>query len=202
MWLRWNQSTKIFERSDDLGANWAAIGLSSNIITQDALGVDRIPTLAQTKITSLVADLVLKAPLASPTLTGTPAAPTAAVGTNTTQIATTAYVQAHQPRVNGTTSSGTPTPNADTTDVYTLTALGAAALFGAPTGTPVNCQKLAIRIIDDATPRALTWNAIYVAGGVALPTITVASKILLLGFIYNTDNALNKWMLVASAQEA
>lgn len=32
------------------------------------------------------------APLASPTLTGTPAAPTAATDTNTTQIATTAYV--------------------------------------------------------------------------------------------------------------
>jgi hypothetical protein len=33
-----------------------------------------------------------KAPLASPTLTGTPAAPTAALGVSTTQIATTAYV--------------------------------------------------------------------------------------------------------------
>ena len=32
------------------------------------------------------------APLASPTLTGTPSAPTASAGTNTTQIATTAYV--------------------------------------------------------------------------------------------------------------
>ena len=37
--------------------------------------------------------LALKAPLASPTFTGTPAAPTASSGTNTTQIATTAYVQ-------------------------------------------------------------------------------------------------------------
>lgn len=37
--------------------------------------------------------LALKANLASPTLTGTPAAPTAAVATNTTQIATTAYVK-------------------------------------------------------------------------------------------------------------
>lgn len=36
--------------------------------------------------------LDLKAPLTSPTLTGTPAAPTAAPGTNTTQIATTAFV--------------------------------------------------------------------------------------------------------------
>lgn len=35
-----------------------------------------------------------KAPLASPTLTGTPTAPTAAVGTTTTQIATTAFVSA------------------------------------------------------------------------------------------------------------
>lgn len=34
-----------------------------------------------------------KAPLASPALTGTPTAPTAAVGTNTTQIATTAFVK-------------------------------------------------------------------------------------------------------------
>jgi len=34
-----------------------------------------------------------KAPLASPTLTGTPTAPTATDGTNTTQIATTAFVQ-------------------------------------------------------------------------------------------------------------
>lgn len=34
-----------------------------------------------------------RAPLASPTFTGTPAAPTAASGTNTTQIATTAFVQ-------------------------------------------------------------------------------------------------------------
>lgn len=35
-----------------------------------------------------------RAPLASPTFTGTPKAPTAAAGTNTTQIATTAFVKA------------------------------------------------------------------------------------------------------------
>ena len=37
----------------------------------------------------------LKAPIASPTFTGTPAAPTAANGTDTTQLATTAFVQNH-----------------------------------------------------------------------------------------------------------
>ena len=35
-----------------------------------------------------------KAPLASPTFTGVPAAPTASKGTNTTQLATTAFVMA------------------------------------------------------------------------------------------------------------
>lgn len=41
--------------------------------------------------------LNLKAPLASPTLTGTPTAPTAAFGDNSTKIATTAFVAASAP---------------------------------------------------------------------------------------------------------
>ena len=45
-------------------------------------------------LTSTQVDTSTLAALASPTFTGTPAAPTAAAGTNTTQIATTAYVQA------------------------------------------------------------------------------------------------------------
>jgi hypothetical protein len=40
----------------------------------------------------LTTGLALKADLASPTLTGVPAAPTAALGVSTTQLATTAYV--------------------------------------------------------------------------------------------------------------
>ena len=41
-----------------------------------------------------LSDIASKAPIASPTFTGTPAAPTASQGTNTTQIATTAFVNA------------------------------------------------------------------------------------------------------------
>lgn len=108
---------------------------------------------------------------------------------------------AYGTRVNGTTSSATPTPNADTTDLYDLTALAEAATFGAPTGTPVNGQKLVIRIKDNGTARALTWNAAYVEGGVSIPSTTVLSKILTVGFIYNTTNSLNKWMCVAAVQE-
>ena len=54
-----------------------------------------------------------KAPFASPAFTGTPTAPTAAAGTNTTQIATTAFVQtearyaltAKTPSVSGTSAT-------------------------------------------------------------------------------------------------
>ena len=51
-----------------------------------------ISTLSGT-VTSVQSELNNKAPLASPDLTGTPTAPTASAGTNTTQIATTAFVQ-------------------------------------------------------------------------------------------------------------
>ena len=45
------------------------------------------------EITRAKSSEALKAPLASPALTGTPTAPAATAGTNTTQIATTAFVQ-------------------------------------------------------------------------------------------------------------
>jgi hypothetical protein len=48
----------------------------------------------QSDVTNLVTDLAAKAPLASPTFTGTPAAPTPSVADNTTKLATTAFVKA------------------------------------------------------------------------------------------------------------
>lgn len=62
-----------------------------------ALGND--PNFATT-ITNLLA---LKAPLASPALTGAPTAPTATTGTNTTQLATTAFVNASIATIDGGT---------------------------------------------------------------------------------------------------
>jgi hypothetical protein len=44
------------------------------------------------RLTTIETTVALKAPLASPALTGTPTAPTATAGDNTTQIATTAFV--------------------------------------------------------------------------------------------------------------
>ena len=66
------------------------------------------PTLpiGQSDVTNLTTDLGLKAPLASPALTGTPTAPTAASTTNTTQVATTAYVRSATVVKTGDSMSG------------------------------------------------------------------------------------------------
>jgi hypothetical protein len=52
-----------------------------------------VKTYVDANFDNLVDDLAAKAPLASPTFTGIPIAPTAATATNTTQIATTEFVQ-------------------------------------------------------------------------------------------------------------
>ena len=76
--------------------------------------------IAQSAVTNLASDLGLKANLDSPALTGTPTAPTAAVDTNTTQIATTAYVIG-QGYLKSATASSTYAP------------LASPALTGTPT---------------------------------------------------------------------
>ena len=67
------------------------------------------------------------APLADPTLTGTPAAPTAAANTSTTQVATTAFVMTEvgdyaplaSPTLTGTPAAPTAAANTNTTQVAT-----------------------------------------------------------------------------------
>ena len=103
------------------------------------------------------------------------------------------------PRVVSIASSSTPTPNADVTDIYLITALAAGATFGSPTGTHVQGQKLMYRIKDNGTARALSYNAVFRAVGVTLPTTTIISKTLYLGCIYNATDT--KWDIIAVAME-
>jgi hypothetical protein len=80
--------------------------------------------------------------------------------------------------------------------MYILTALTQTATFAAPSGTPTQGQKLIVRVKDNGTARTLAWNAIYRASSdLSLPTITIASKTLYLGFIYNSTDT--KWDLVS-----
>jgi len=68
-------------------------------LVSDASGKVAVSTITSTQLgylsgttSNIQAQINLKAPLASPALTGTPTAPTAALNTSTTQLATTAFV--------------------------------------------------------------------------------------------------------------
>lgn len=103
-------------------------------------------------------------------------------------------------RVTSITSNATPTVNTDNCDCVDITALAAAitSMTTNLSGTPTNFQSLIYRIKDNGTARAITWGASFAANGVALPTTTVISKLLTVGFIWNGS----VWGCVASAQEA
>lgn len=81
---------------ESLGSgNWKCLWYtrSTTAAVKAALGLDQVNNTADTAkpvSTPQQAALDLKAPLASPALTGTPTAPTPAAGTNTTQLQTTA----------------------------------------------------------------------------------------------------------------
>ena len=100
-----------------------------------------------------------------------------------------------QPMSVTTTTGTTITPSSGTTNQYTVTALASAATIAAPSGTPVDGQKLLIRIQDNGTARALTWNSTYKAQGVTLPTTTVISTPLYVGCVYNSQTSF--WDVIA-----
>lgn len=84
--------------------------------------------VAQTEInylsglsSNLVGQLALKAPLASPAFTGTPTAPTASAATSTTQLATTAFVQAQKvsPSLTGVPTAPTAAEGTNGTQIAT-----------------------------------------------------------------------------------
>ena len=75
--------------------DWSKIAPSSTVSTTELGYLDGVTSAIQTQIDSKLATATASstyAPLASPALTGVPTAPTATAGTNTTQVATTAYV--------------------------------------------------------------------------------------------------------------
>jgi hypothetical protein len=119
------------------------------------------------------------------------------VGTTDTQTLTNKRLN---PRVSTTTSTATLTPDIASFDQYNLTAQAAGLTIAAPTGTPVDGNKLIIRILDNGTARALTWNATYTVIGVTLPTTTVISKMLYVGCIYNAANT--RWDVIAVTTQA
>jgi hypothetical protein len=96
-------------------------------------------------------------------------------------------------RVQTVTSSATVTP-ISTNDLVIITAQAVGLTLANPTGTFTEGQALMIRIKDNGTARAITFDTNYRAIGVTLPTTTVISKTLYLGIIYNATDG--KWDVV------
>ena len=168
---------------------------STNFATKDALTTGNpLKTVSGTEIddefTNIATAVATKANSSSPTLTGTPAAPTAASSTNSTQIATTAFTQAAivagitakaplaSPALTGTPTAPTASASTNTTQVATTaytTAAVAALVIPAVTAAVVNALAYPVGAIytsivstNPATTLGVgTWTA-FSAGRVML----------------------------------
>jgi hypothetical protein len=100
-------------------------------------------------------------------------------------------------------TSGTLTPNGDTTDVFNAFGLTGTITVDTPSGTPVDGQRLILRFEDNGSGRNITWttsSGAYRAVGTTLPTTTVASKITYVGCVYNSTDIF--WDAIAVATQA
>lgn len=122
------------------------------------------------------------------TVTPTTAVTTSGVYTVTPEVSSATYNTLSNkrwvPRVISAASYTTSvTIPADSVDLFQITAQAGALLFNAPSGTPNNGDLLVIRIKDNGTARALTYNAIF---NWSPPSTTVLGKYLVMCFMYNS----------------
>ena len=117
------------------------------------------------------------------------------VGTSDTQTLTNKTITQRVVTIADATSI---TINADITDIATQanTQVAGTLTINAPTGTPVNGQKIMLRLLC-TNAQTFSWNAAFV-GSTDLPlpsSSTGSSKYDYVGFIYNSTTA--KWQLLA-----
>jgi len=150
-------ATTAFVRTE-VAALVDAAPASLDTLNELALALASDPDFATTMTNSLA----LKAPLANPAFTGVPVAPTAALSTNTTQLATTAFVIANAPEPTLTgpiTSVGNATTITDAavtvnklaTDSVTTVKIAASAVTAAKLATDAVTE---VKVLDGAITQA------------------------------------------------
>jgi hypothetical protein len=124
-----------------------------------------------------------------------------AYSTSTTETLTNKRIS---PRVTSAGStSGTLTPNGNTSDVFNAFGLTGAITMAAPSGTPTDGQRLILRFEDNGSAIGITWttsSGAYRAVGVTLPTTTAAGKATYVGCIYNSTDTF--WDVIATVTQA
>lgn len=143
--------------------------------------------------TSGTATVQATAVAGTPTLS-LPTATDTLVGKATTDTLTNKRITR---RVVTVTQSATPAINTDNTDVASITELAQAitSMTTSLTGTASTGDLLEVQITDNGTARAITWGASFVATTIALPTTTVISTMLRVGFEWNGS----AWACIATA---
>ena len=92
-------------------------------------------------------------------------------------------------------NSATPAVDTDNYDVVHITAQTAAITSFTMTGTPVDGDTLRISITGTAAV-GITWGTSFESSTVTLPTTTVTTARLDIGFFWNTETS--KWRCVAT----
>lgn len=120
-------------------------------------------------------------------------------GKTVAQVESSAASAARTPNVQAVTSSATVTPTF-VNDLVKVTAQAAALALVNPSGTAIDGWGIVIRIKDDGTARAISYDTQYRAVGVTLPSTTVIGKTLYLAGIWNVEDT--KLDIVAVGQQA
>jgi hypothetical protein len=189
-------ATTAFARAE-IAALIASSPATLDTLNELAVALGNDPNFA----TTMTNALALKAPLASPALTGVPLAPTAAPGVNTTQLATTAFAEAADivraaavattyaplasPSLTGTPVAPTAAPGTNTTqiattayataaDVILTTAINLKAPLASPalTGTPTAPTAAAATNTTQLATTAFVEGEIAPKAPLASPALT------------------------------
>ena len=183
--------------------NSTAVATTAYVDAADALKANLAsPTFTGTVTIPSGASISGFAPLASPALTGTPTAPTATAGTNSTQIATTAYTDAAITALIGTAGAALNTlgelSDALNDDSSFATSIATSLSFKAPLQSPTftDVPAAPTAAVDTSTTQIAT-TAFVVGQGyakLANPTFTgtvsgVSKSMVGLGNVDNTSDA-------------
>jgi hypothetical protein len=149
-------------------ARAAELVLTNNVNSNTASITSNTSAIAANTASILTntSDIALKAPIISPTFTGTPTAPTAAAGISTTQLATTAFVNNATSNINSSSISGTVAVSKGGTGASTLTG------YIKGSGTSVMTASASIPVGD------LTGSIPILNGGTGQTTIAGIKSVL------------------------